>query len=148
MRKLLHLGSTRMSPRLCICNASMFILDRCDRALLLRDSTGFMLIDSFLHLSVPRRLCASCYRYLTWRHWSLILLPSLAVALHMVVHSPVKHLGLDSAVYIGLPGTAHLFSHASNSYFSCFTWCEAMAKRWQSRAALCHWLQEPDALQK
>ena len=32
------------------------------------------------------------------------MLPTLAVALHMVIHSPLKHLGLDSAVYIGLPG--------------------------------------------
>ena len=32
------------------------------------------------------------------------MLPTLAVALHMVIHSPLKHLGLDSAIYIGLPG--------------------------------------------
>lgn len=34
------------------------------------------------------------------------MLPTLAVALHMVIHSPLKQLGLDSAVYIGLPGQA------------------------------------------
>ena len=43
-------------------------------------------------------------RYLTWKHWTLILLPVMAVSLHMVIHSPLKQLGLDAMVYIALPG--------------------------------------------
>jgi len=46
----------------------------------------------------------SLCRYLTWKHWGFIMLPTSAVALHMVIHSPLKHLGLDAAIYIELPG--------------------------------------------
>ena len=43
-------------------------------------------------------------RYITWKHWVLILSVVLAIALHMVIHSPLNHLGLDAALYVGLPG--------------------------------------------
>lgn len=34
----------------------------------------------------------------------LIMLPVSAVAVHMIIHSPISQLGLDAAVYIALPG--------------------------------------------